>query len=263
MAVALVTGAVLLNSATARASEDSRIESSAKNSYTFKTYLHGDRIHVKSKDGVVTLTGTVADDSHRQLAADTVGNLPGVVSVKDELRVRGAQIDEHSDSWLAFKVKSGLLFHRNVSAADTKVDVHDGTVTLTGTAKSESQKELTAELARDVEGVGSVNNQMVVVNGVPNTANGAPVIESAGAQNGSGETVGQKIDDASISAQVKGALLSHNSTSAVNTKVKTQDGVVTVSGVAKDGAEKDLVTRLVSDINGVRSVNNEMTVESR
>jgi hyperosmotically inducible protein len=257
MALALVTGAVLLGSATARASEDSRIESSAKNSYTFKTYLNGDRIHVKSKDGVVTLTGAVADDSHRQLAADTVGSLPGVVSVNNELRIRGSKMDEHSDSWLAFKVKSELLFHRNVSGADTKVDVQDGVVTLTGNAKSESQKELTGELTRDVEGVRTVNNQIIVA------ANGAPVVEPAGAQNTSGETVGQKIDDASITAQVKGALVSHNSTSALNTKVKTTDGVVTVSGVAKDGAEKDLVTRLVSDINGVRSVNNEMTVESQ
>src|SRR5271156_3312049 len=122
MAVVLVTGAVLWNSATAQASsEDSRIVSSAKESYTFKTYLTGDRIHVKSKDGVVTLTGTVADDSHRSLAADTVSSLPGVVSVNNELRVRGAQMDEHSDSWLAFKVKSELAFHKNVSLNDTKV----------------------------------------------------------------------------------------------------------------------------------------------
>jgi osmotically-inducible protein OsmY len=263
MALALVTGAILVNSAPAQASsEDARIESSAKQSYTFKTYLNTDHIHVKSKDGIVTLTGSVADESHRTLAADTVANLPGVVSVNNELKVKGAPMDEHSDAWLAFKVKSELLFHRNVSAADTKVDVHDGLVSLTGTAKSESQKELTTELTRDVEGVRNVNNEMTVV------PSGAPVVESAGAENRSpnaksGETVGQTIDDASITAQVKAALLSHNSTSAVNTKVKTQDGVVMVSGVAKNAAEKDLVTKLVSDINGVRSVNNDMTVESQ
>jgi osmotically-inducible protein OsmY len=263
MALALVTGAVLLSNASVQAaSDDSRIESAAKESYTFKTYLNSDRIHVKSKDGVVTLTGTVADDSHRSLAADTVANLPGVVSVNNELRVRGAQVDEKSDSWLAFKVKSELLFHKNVSAADTKVDAHDGAITLTGTAKSDSQKDLTAELTRDIEGVRSVNNQIVVANNTANTP-GAPVVESAGAQNNPHETVGQQIDDASITAQVKSALLSHNSTSAVNTKVKTQAGVVTVSGVAKDGAEKDLVSHLVSDINGVSSVDNEMTVESQ
>jgi osmotically-inducible protein OsmY len=260
MAAALLTGAVLLNTAaTVKASpDDSRIESAAKQSYTFKTYLSADRIHVKSKDGVVTLKGTVDNESDRALAADTVSSLPGVVSVDNELRVRGAQMDERSDGWLTFKVKSELAFHKNVSLTDTKVDVHDGVVTLSGKAHSQAQKDLTGELTKEVEGVKTVDNQLVVVNNTP----GAPIVESAGANN-SGETVGQKIDDASITAQVKGALLSHNSTSAVNTKVQTQDGVVTVSGVAKNAAEKDLVSKLVSDINGVRSVNNEMTVESQ
>jgi hyperosmotically inducible protein len=258
--LAAVAAAVIAGASTAQASpDDSRIVSAAKESYTFKTYLRDDHIRVKSNEGAVTLTGTVADDSQRNLAADTVANLPGVVSVNNELRVRGPAMDEHSDGWVAFKVKSELLFHRNVSATDTKVDVQNGAVTLTGTARSESQKELTGELTRDVEGVHSVNNELTVTSPAP----GAPVVESAGAQTTSGETAGQKIDDASITAQVKGALLSHNSTSAVNTKVKTIDGVVNVSGVAKDGAEKDLVTKLVSDINGVRSVNNEMTVESQ
>lgn len=262
-ALALVAGAALLPCLSVQAGpEDSRIEQSAKDSYAFKTYLSNDHIHVKSHDGVVTLTGSVADESQKDLAANTVSSLPGVVNVNNELRVKGAG-SEHSDTWLAVKVKSALLFHRNVSATDTKIAAQNGVVTLTGTAKSEAQKELTGEYAKDVDGVVSVNN-MLTVNG------GAPVVESAGAQNNapvvegnrSGETFHEKIDDASITAQVKGALLSHRSTSALDTKVKTTDGNVVVSGVARDSAEKELVTKLVSDINGVRNVDNEMTVAS-
>jgi hyperosmotically inducible periplasmic protein len=74
------------------------------------------------------------------------------------------------------------------------------------------------------------------------------------------ETTGDKIDDASITAEVKSSLLSHRSTSALNTKVETTDGVVTVSGIAKNDAEKSLVTKLVTDINGVNSVINNMTI---
>jgi osmotically-inducible protein OsmY len=39
------------------------------------------------------------------------------------------------------------------------------------------------------------------------------------------------------------------------------NGVVTLSGVAKNPAEKALVTKLVTDIQGVTSVTNDMTVE--
>jgi osmotically-inducible protein OsmY len=73
-------------------------------------------------------------------------------------------------------------------------------------------------------------------------------------------TVGEKIDDASITAQVKSALLSHHSTSALHTTVSTADGVVTLGGIAKNEAEKALVTKLVTDINGVNSVINNMTI---
>jgi osmotically-inducible protein OsmY len=73
-------------------------------------------------------------------------------------------------------------------------------------------------------------------------------------------TVNDKIDDASITAQVKSALLSHRSTSALHTGVSTTDGVVTLTGAAKNEAEKSLVTKLATDINGVTSVVNNMTV---
>ena len=55
-------------------------------------------------------------------------------------------------------------------------------------------------------------------------------------------------------------MLSHHSTSALKTSVETTDGVVTLSGIAKNEAEKSLVTKLVTDINGVNSVINNMTI---
>jgi osmotically-inducible protein OsmY len=72
--------------------------------------------------------------------------------------------------------------------------------------------------------------------------------------------VGETIDDASITAQVKMSLLSHRSTSVLNTKVTTTDGIVTLGGKAQNAAEKDLVTKLVTDINGVKNVVNNMTI---
>jgi len=83
----------------------------------------------------------------------------------------------------------------------------------------------------------------------------------AGTPETAGQTAGEMIDDASITAQVKLALLTHRSTSAIKTKVKTLDGAVTLTGMAKNAAEKSLVTKLVNDIHGVTRVKNKMTVE--
>jgi hyperosmotically inducible protein len=222
-----------------------RIEATAKKSYVFKTYLKGDDIKIKvTDDSIVTLTGTVSEWSHRSLAEETVGGIAGVKRVDNKLEAKGGQPAETSDIWIGMKVKTTLMFHRQVSGLKTEVDVKEGVVTLRGKASSEVQKELAVEYAKDVDGVKSVKNDMVVEKAGKTTV----------------EKVGDFVDDASITSQVKLALLFHRSTSAVKTKVETKDGTVTVSGVAKNGAEKDLVEKLVNDINGVKAVKNEMTV---
>jgi osmotically-inducible protein OsmY len=38
---------------------------------------------------------------------------------------------------------------------------------------------------------------------------------------------------------------------------------VTITGEAKNSAEKDLVTKIAENIDGVRSVRNDMTVQNR
>jgi hyperosmotically inducible periplasmic protein len=70
----------------------------------------------------------------------------------------------------------------------------------------------------------------------------------------------ETIDDASITAMVKTTLLYHRSTSAIKTTVETTHGVVTLKGKAKNAAEKALAAKLVSDVHGVKSVVNSMTI---
>jgi osmotically-inducible protein OsmY len=57
------------------------------------------------------------------------------------------------------------------------------------------------------------------------------------------------------------SLLYHRSTSGLKTKVETKNGVVTLHGKAKNAAEKDLATKFAKDVNGVKSVENLMTIE--
>jgi len=226
----------------ASSATDQKIEDAAKASYNYRTVLE-DHVKVKSSDGIVTLTGTVADQDDKALAEDTVENLPGVVSVKNDIKIKSAY-PEHSDSWMAVKIRSRLLVKANVSATNTKVAVTDGNVVLTGTAVNSAQKELTEIYAKDIDGVKSVRNDLVVKD------------DPAASQ-----TVGEKIDDASITSQVKFALLSHKSTSALKTKVTTSDGVVRLTGDANSDAEKSLATKLAQDVRGTKSVTNDMTVK--
>lgn len=223
---------------------DDRIVSSARSSYVFKAFLKSDDIKIESKDGNVTLTGMVADDFNKSLAQETVAGLPGVKNVDNRLDIKGSLPTANSDAWIRTKVKDTLVFHRSVSADTTEIEVKNGVVTLRGDASSEAQKELTTVYASDVEGVKEVKNEMKV----------AQVVKIK-------QRAGEQFDDASITAQVKMALLYHRSTSALNTKVVTNDGIVTLYGKAGSAAEKDLVSKYASGINGVKDVWNRMTVE--
>lgn len=245
IAAVIASCALALTCTPLRASDqDDKIEGAAKDLYVFKTYLKGDDVKIKSKDGVVTLTGTVSDEPRKRLAEETVASLRGVKSVNNNLEIKGERPAENSDAWIAARVKTVLYFHRSVSGLDTDVSVKDGNVTLRGEAANQAQKELTTEYAKDVDGVKDVKNEMTVAKALKEKT-----------------SIGEKIDDASITSQVKMSLLFHRSTSAVKTQVETEDGVVTLSGMAKSAAERDLVTKLVNDVNGVTKVNNRMTIQ--
>src|SRR5689334_12902034 len=95
--VLAAVSALLLAGWTLRVSEaDDRIEAVARKSYIFQHYLAGDAIKTESKNGAVTLTGTVAEESHLGLACDTVAGLLGVQSVDNKLTVKGESPAEHS-----------------------------------------------------------------------------------------------------------------------------------------------------------------------
>jgi hyperosmotically inducible protein len=250
--IAAVASLFVINVSFASETDD-RIESSAKESYVFKTYLKDSDIKLQSKDGVVTLNGTVSEEAHKQLAQETVASLPGVKSVTNKLELKGEAAAEYSDVWLMTKVKTSLLFHRSVSGLATEVDVKDAVVTLRGDAASKEQKELTGEYALGIDGVKEVKNEMTVAK-TPKE----PVEKTAGKKMGDAS---EWVDDASITAMVKTSLLYHRSTSGLNTKVETNDGVVTLSGKAKNAAEKDLAAKVASDVHGVKKVVNNITVQ--
>ena len=222
---------------------DHKIEESATSSYNFKTVLN-DKVSIESTEGAVTLTGTVQDNDAKALAEDTVNNIPGVVSVKNDIMIK-SDYPEHSDEWVALKIRSLLLVKGNVSATSTTVAVLDGVATLGGTANTSAQKELTEIYTKEVQGVKSVTNN-IVVNDKPSM----------------GDTASVTIDDASITSQVKFALLSHKATSALSTKVTTTDGAVVITGEAGSSAEEALVTKLAQDVRGAKSVTNNMTIKS-
>jgi len=225
---------------------DDTFETSFRKTYAYKTYLKDDAIRADATGGVVTLTGTVAEESHKTLAQATAANLTGVTRVDNQLVVAGEVPAANKDESIARRVNLVLRFHRNVTDSRTYGTVKDGVVTLQGEASGAAQKELIAEFVADVVGVKEVRNQMTV----------ATTLEPAV------QTTGETLDDASITAQVVTTLMTHRSTSTVITRVSTRNGEVTLTGITKNNAQNALIVKLATGIRGVTSVKNQMTVEN-
>ncbi len=260
---------------------DDNIEKSFKDSYVNRSQLRDSDVSVDAENGVVTLSGSVHNADQKRLAEDTVRGISGVTTVRNELKVK-SEPKESSDEWIALKVRSALLYHRNVSLMDTDVRVMDGNVVLTGTAESAAEKSLAGEYAADIQGVKNVDNQIKVVTAADKDRAGwkadknradmkadkaemkadkdRAYAKADAKYDRNTRDIGDKMDDASITAQVKAALAVHRSTSAIRTEVTTVDGVVTLRGEARNAAEKELAGKIAKDVRGVRDLQNQMVV---
>lgn len=84
-------------------------------------------------------------------------------SAGEETRSMGAAgASKVADGTITTKVNAALAADRDLSAVKIDVDTKDGVVTLTGPAPSAAAREHATELAKNIKGVTSVNNQLTV-----------------------------------------------------------------------------------------------------
>jgi osmotically-inducible protein OsmY len=70
------------------------------------------------------------------------------------------------------------------------------------------------------------------------------------------------IDDSMITTKVKAAIVAEPALSAMDIKVKTSDGVVTLSGTIDTPDKAERAKQLAQTVDGVKTINNELIVKS-
>jgi hyperosmotically inducible periplasmic protein len=134
-------------------------------------------------------------------------------------------------------------------ANDLKVSVDSGKATLTGNVEEGVNKDLAKQIALGVDGIKSVDNQIVVQSDYV-----APKRSAA-------RTYGESMDDAGISAAVKSKLVWSKYTDGMTTEVETKSGKVTLRGTADSAASKEHAKSLAMDTRGVVSVDDQLMVK--
>ena len=70
----------------------------------------------------------------------------------------------------------------------------------------------------------------------------------------------QSVDDAAITATIKGKLVADDELKAIDINVDTDGGVVTLTGAAPSATAVERATTIAKAVDGVSNVNNKLTV---
>lgn len=195
-----------------------------------------------------------------------------------------------TDPGITTAVKSRLAADDTVKAAQIDVDTQDGVVTLSGTVESQMVKDRAVQLARETDGVTSVDDRLTVN---PALAGAAPIYEpepgaadraqgTAGsasdkagdaaekigeAARATGEAASQAVKDATpvvadagITAAVKTRLLADPDVAGLRIDVDTKGKVVTLTGTVKAAAQIAEAEKIARETPGVVRVINNLKV---
>lgn len=120
------------------------------------------QIGVITKNGIVTLTGTVKSYAEKLDAAEAAERVQGVRAVIDEMHVEIPCIQHRADEELARAILNTLKWDSRIPDESIKFKVSHGWVTLAGTVDYKHQQRSAEEAIRNLTGVRGITNQIEV-----------------------------------------------------------------------------------------------------
>ncbi|MDH2068255.1 molecular chaperone OsmY [Pantoea sp. GD03673] len=146
--------------------DDSGITAKAKAALVDDDAIKSTDISVKTHSGVVTLSGFVTSQDQAEKAVAVVQKIEGVKSVSDKLHVRDSKTSSMKgyagDAATTSEIKAKLLADDIVPSRNVKVETTDGVVQLSGHVANQAQSDRAESIAKAIEGVKSVKNDLTV-----------------------------------------------------------------------------------------------------
>ncbi|MEZ2585535.1 molecular chaperone OsmY [Kluyvera intermedia] len=144
--------------------DDSTITAKVKAALVDNDSIKSTDISVKTDKKVVTLSGFVQSQAQAEAAVAAAKTVDGVSSVSDKLHVRDSKESSMKgyagDTATTSEVKAKLLADDIVPSRHVKVETTDGVVQLSGTVESQAQSDRAESIAKAVDGVKSVKNDL-------------------------------------------------------------------------------------------------------
>lgn len=153
---------------------DTWVTAKIQSKYFMDDEVKGRNINVDTKDGVVTLAGTVETEAQRAQAAAIARNTDGVKDLHEQLRVEPAAAPREADTarpqpnvvdndaWITTKVRSRFFTDSHVKNMNVDVTTQNGVVTLSGEVENAEARTTAEAVAKQIEGVKQVTNRLTV-----------------------------------------------------------------------------------------------------
>jgi len=146
--------------------DDSSITAKVKAALVDADDIKSTDISVETEKNVVTLSGFVESQAQAEKAVAVAKKVEGVPSVSDKLHVRDGKEQSAKgyagDTATTSEIKAKLLADDIVPSRKVKVETTDGVVQLSGTVDSKAQSDRAESIAKAIDGVKSVKNDLKV-----------------------------------------------------------------------------------------------------
>ena len=145
--------------------DDSVITSSVKSALLADADIKSFDFKVETRKGEVLLSGFVDNQSQLDRATAATRAVAGVKGIQNNVVLKGAPttVGKKVDAGIiTSKVKAALLGDPSIKSFDIKVVTRDDEVLLTGFVDNLTQVERAMEVARSIEGVRLVRNEMSI-----------------------------------------------------------------------------------------------------
>ena len=144
--------------------DDSTLTAKVKAALVDHDSIKSTDISVKTDQKVVTLSGFVESQAQAEEAVKVAKGVEGVTSVSDKLHVRDSKETSvkgyAGDTAITSEVKAKLLADDIVPSRKVKVETTDGVVQLSGSVDSQAQSDRAESIAKAIDGVKSVKNDL-------------------------------------------------------------------------------------------------------
>ena len=143
-------------------SDDKQLKQSVLDELKWEPSVNAAHIGVTTKDGVVTLMGSVETYAEKHGAETAALRVKDVKAVAEEIEVKLPFSVKHGDSEIAEAAVNRLAWNSSVPKDAVKVTVSKGWVTLTGDVHWHYQHDAAADAVRTLRGVIGVSNKIAI-----------------------------------------------------------------------------------------------------